>query len=204
MKKKDYIEKITQLFLQYGIKSVSMDDIAKELGVSKKTLYQIYSDKTELVKKTINHILKEMDKIIEEFNSSSLNVIEKEVYQRKKYIETYLKIKPTYLFDLKKFYPEIFADFVKHKNKMITKTTRSFIKEGQQQGYIRQDLDAEFISKLSITLSFAVFHPELDTISETDLTSKTFSNQFFIYHMNGICSEKGRKLFNELIHKDTL
>ncbi|GAF02427.1 TetR/AcrR family transcriptional regulator [Saccharicrinis fermentans] len=204
MKKKDYIEKITQLFLQYGIKSVSMDDIAKELGISKKTLYQIYSDKTELVKKSINHILEEMDKIIEEFNNSSLNVIEKEVHQRKKYIDTYLKIKPTYLFDLKKFYPQIFTDFVEHKNKMIIKTTRSFIEEGQDQGFIRQDLDADFISKLSITLAFAVFYPEVSTISEADLTSKHFSNQFFIYHMNGICSEKGRKLFNELIHKDSL
>ncbi len=198
-----YIEKITPIFLQYGIKSISMDDIAKELGISKKTLYQVFNDKAELVEKSINHIKLGMDKIIEEFNNSNFNVIEKEVRQRKKYVETYLKIKPTYIYDLKKFYPDIFQDFLAYKSKIISETTRKFIKEGQEQGLFRQDLDIDFMSKFSTTLTFAVFHPDIDTISEVELTSKKFSDQFFIYHMNGVCSDKGRKLFNELL-KDKL
>ncbi|WP_430936593.1 TetR/AcrR family transcriptional regulator [Saccharicrinis sp. 156] len=205
MKEKDeYIEKITPLFLQYGIKSVSMDDIAKELGVSKKTLYQVFSDKKELVTKTIEHIKSDMENIIREYSKSNLNVIEKEARQRKKYMETYLKIKPTYVYDLKKFYPTVFHDFMEYKTQLISETTRNFVQEGQDQGLFRNDLDPEFMSKLTATLTFAVFHPEIDTFSESDLTSKRFSDQFFIYHMNGICSEKGRKLLNELLKDELL
>ncbi|MGQ1788286.1 TetR/AcrR family transcriptional regulator [Saccharicrinis sp. GN24d3] len=205
MKEKDeYIEKITPLFLQYGIKSVSMDDIATELGVSKKTLYQVFIDKKELVTKTIEHIKSDMENIIREYSKSNLNVIEKEARQRKKYMETYLKIKPTYVYDLKKFYPTVFHDFMEYKTQLISETTRNFVQEGQDQGLFRNDLDPEFMSKLTAKLTFAVFHPEIDTFSESDLTSKRFSDQFFIYHMNGICSEKGRKLLNELLKDELL
>ena len=199
-----HIEKITPLFLQYGIKSISMDDIAKELGVSKKTLYQVFSDKKEVVVKTIDYIKKHMDLIVEEFNSSNLNVIEKEIAQRKKHLKTYLKIKPTYVYDLKKFYPELFRDFVAYKTKLITETTHDFIKEGQVQGLFREDLDIEFMTKFSLTMTFAVFHPEIDIFTENDLISRRFSDQFFIYHMNGICSEKGRQLFNQLLKNELL
>lgn len=199
-----YIDKITPLFLQYGIKSVSMDDIAKELGISKKTIYQVFKDKTELVEKTIHHIKLHMKEIIQEFNNSELNVIEKEVHQRKKYMETYLKIKPTYVYDLKKFYPNIYDEFMEFKSDLISETTHQFILEGQEQGLFRDDLDPEFMSKLSVTLTFAVFHPEIDAFTESDLISKRFSDQFFIYHMNGICSDKGRLLLTQLLKNELL
>ncbi|WP_066630188.1 TetR/AcrR family transcriptional regulator [Labilibacter marinus] len=200
----EYISKITALFLQYGIKSVSMDDIAKELGISKKTVYQVFTDKNDVVFKSIAHLKLQMDNIIEEFNKSKLNVIEKEIAQRKKYMKTYLKIKPTYMYDLKKFYPNIFDDFIQYKTRIISETTYNFIKEGKEQALFRNDLDPEFMTKLSVTLTFAVFHPDIETFSEGDLTSKKFSDQFFIYHMNGICSDKGRKLFNELLNNEQL
>ncbi len=200
----EYIEKITPLFLQFGIKSVSMDDIAKKLGISKKTLYQLFKDKTDIVIKTIDNIKIQMQKIVDEFNNSKLNAIEKEVQQRKKHLKTYLKIKPTYVYDLKKFYPNIFKDFLKFKTDIIKETTYQFIKEGQDQGLFREDINPEFMTKLSVTLTFAVFHPEIDIFSESDLVSKEFSDQFFIYHMNGICSDKGRKLFNQLMKDELL
>lgn len=205
MKEMDpYIDKITPLFLQYGIKSVSMDDIATQLGISKKTLYQVYSDKTELVKKTMENIKGAMASIIDDYNQSDLNVIEKEIEQRKKYIETYRTLKPSFIYDLKKFYPNIFNDFRSYKSDFISRTTEKFIMEGQKQGLLREDIDVEFMCKLSILFFSAMLNPEIEAFTESDLTSKNYSDQFFIYHMNGICSEKGRHLFNELFKEKLL
>ncbi len=179
-----------------------MDDIAKELSISKKKLYQIYKDKNELVEKTIQSIKKQMQIILEEYNNSPLNPIEKEIYYRRKYLKTYLTIKPTYVYDLKKFYPKIYNDMMQFKMNQISETTSKFVKEGIKQGLLRENLDEEFISKLSLTLNFALFHPEINFISDEDLTSKHFSDQFFIYHMNGICSEKGRKVFEQIFNNE--
>ena len=205
MKETDpHIGKITPLFLQYGIKSVSMDDIAAELGISKKTLYHIYKDKTELVKKTLEEIKATMERIIDDYMQSDLNAIEKEIEQRKKYSETFRTLKPSFIYDLKKFYPNIFNDFRSFKSDFIYRTTQKFITEGLKQGLLREDIDSEFMSKLSITLFSAMFYPEIQAFTESDLSSKTYSDQFFIYHMNGICSEKGRHLFNELFKEKLL
>ena len=203
-KSEEYIVKITELFLQYGIRSVSIQDIANKLGMSKKTVYQVFLDKEDIVKQSIEYIKLQMDKIVVEFNSSRLNVVEREIAMRKKYLNTYLKIKPTYVFDLKKFYPNIYDDFIAYKTKLISKTTKKFIDEGQKQGLLREGIDPEYMCKLSITLTFAIFHPDIDVFSDSDLTSENYSDQFFLYHMNGICSEKGRKLLNKLLDNDLL
>ncbi|TLX72097.1 TetR/AcrR family transcriptional regulator [Labilibacter sediminis] len=200
----EQIEKVTNLFLQFGIKSISMDDIASELGISKKKLYQTYTDKTELVEKTITLIKLKIKEIVDEYSKLNMNAIEKEIYHRKKYLKTYLSIKPTFLFDLRKFYPSIFDDFISFKKLQTVKSCNNLIIEGKKQGLYREDLDPEFISKLSITLISSFIHPDLNEISENDLMSKAFSDQFFIYHMNGICTEKGRKIFNDLLKAELL
>ncbi len=200
----EYIEKITSLFLQYGIKSMSTNDIAVELGISKKTLYQLFNDKADIVDKAIGFLKTQMQNIFEEYNNTDLNVIEKEVYQRKKHLESCLKIKPTFIYDLKKFYPQIFEGFKIFRTKLIQESTIKFIEVGKNQGLLREDIDADFMVKLSITLTFAIFHPELDAFSESDLSSKHYSDQFFIYHMNGICSEKGRIQLNQLLKSELL
>jgi len=198
----DNIEKISNLFLQYGIKSVSMDDIANNLGKSKKTLYQEVQDKNELVKEVIDFIKSKMLDIVKEYEMSDFNAIEKEIYHRKKYLKHYMNIKPTFLYDLRKFYAHVFEEFMSFKKELIMKTTQKIIEDGKEQGLFRQDIDSFFMAKLSVGLTFAAFHPEVDAITEDDITNKHFSNQFFIYHMNGICSEKGRKLFYQLIEND--
>ena len=200
----EHIKKVTKLFLQFGIKSISMDDIAKELGLSKKKLYQIYTDKTELVEKTIISIKEIIKQIVLEYNSLELNAIEKEIFHRKKYLKTYLKIKPTFIYDLKKFYPSIYNDFMEFRKTQIIQSSHNMIIEGKKQGLYREDLNAEFISKLSVTLMCSITHPELNEISENDLMSKEFSDQFFIYHMNGICTPKGREIFNDLLKAELL
>lgn len=194
-----HIEKITKLFFQFGIKSVSMDDIARELGLSKKKLYQIFTDKTEIIEKVIGAIKFKIENIEDECDTHQLNAIEKEIHHRKTYLKIYLKIKPTFVYDLRKFYPAIFNEFISFRKNQVIKSSYNLIIEGKEQGLYREDLNPDFISKLSVTLMCSILHPDLNEISERDLMSKEFSDQFFIYHMNGICTEKGRKFFNELI-----
>lgn len=201
---KKHIEKILSKFLEFGIKSISMDDIAAELGISKKKLYQVYKDKTDIVTQSIEALKGYMQSTTKEFNDSTLNVIEKEIEHQNRYIETYLKIKPTFIYDLKKFYPDLFLSFGLFKRELLFESTHKFIEDGIEQGLFREDIDPVYIAKHTITVTAAYFHPDINEISDQDLASRHFYKQYFLYHLNGLCSEKGRQVLNKLMQKSKL
>lgn len=196
---KKHIEKILTKFLEFGIKSISMDDIAAELAISKKKLYQLYKDKTDIVTQSIEALKGYMHCANKEFKDSTLNVIEREIEHQNRYIDTYLKIKPTFVYDLKKFYPDLYLSFGEFKRELLYTTTHKFIEEGIAQGLFREDIDPDYIAKHSVTLAFAYFHPDLNEINDQDLSSRHFYRQHFLYHMNGLCSDKGREVLNKLM-----
>ena len=97
----------TDLFMRYGIRSVSMDDIAKEAGVSKKTVYQNIEDKATLVKESLHEILmKDREYVTASINLENTNAFEKLLIIFEKGFEIICKIKPTVIYDLQKYYRE--------------------------------------------------------------------------------------------------
>jgi len=185
----DIVSKVKQLYHKYGIKSVTMDDVARELNVSKKTLYQCVADKEDLVSKVIqlefSQAEKEINKIIEsETNALEISFQISEVMRKK--INEY---PATAEYDLKKYYPEIYKDLkIKQREKMLS----SFISNmslGISQGYFREDLKPEIIARLQVmrigSKNEEMFHDLID-YSLDDIFK-----EIFIYHLRGICSKKG-------------
>ncbi len=198
IKENNYIQTITKSFLEIGIKSVSMDDISKKLGISKKTLYQIYKDKTDIVEKAIEFIKEQWIKVSEEYDNTELNVIEQEIEHRRKYLTIIQRFTPTFLFDLKKFYPEIYNEFIEFKKEITYKTSIKCVKQGIEQGLYRDDLDPEFIAKFTVTMSNATFNEDVSSFTHSEILGNKYAKDFYKYHLYGICSDKGRALFDKL------
>src|ERR1700712_513509 len=120
------IERIIQggedLFLKAGIKSVTMDDIAKHLGMSKKTIYQFFKDKNDLVIALVTKKLKEDEERMEAIISKSNNVIEEMINMMKCSEDIFSRITPIVIHDMQKYHPEAWAQFQKFKAEVIVST----------------------------------------------------------------------------------
>jgi TetR/AcrR family transcriptional regulator, cholesterol catabolism regulator len=187
-----------KLVKKYGVKRVTLDELASDIGISKKTIYQHFEDKTDIVRHVFIAGLNEDKCLIENMEASSKNVIE-QFFRISKYFQAEMEgINPIVFHDLKKFYPNVWALFSEHKNGFMRQKVRHALTIGKQQGLVREDVDIELA---------AILHGEMIDISFNDdiLQSKKFRVpqvhidiiEFFLY---GVCTLKGHKLINK--HKN--
>src|ERR1700754_4011504 len=125
-----------ELFLKAGIKSVTMDDIAKHLGMSKKTIYQFFKDKNELVVALVNKKLKEDEDQMSAIMNQSSNVIEEMINMMKCSEEIFSRINPIVIHDLQKYHPDAWKQFQNFKSGVLINTLEQLLSKGIKQGYI--------------------------------------------------------------------
>ena len=183
------IEGAAGVFMKYGIKSVNMDDIARNLGISKKTLYKYVSDKNDLLMKALaSHSSAEkcaMDAICDK----DLNAID-EMLEISNYVSTLLKqIHPSIHFDLEKYHPEVMKNMMEAHEMMIYSCMRNNMEKGIKEGYYREDLNVHVISKIYIEKMDATFNSEIFPPNEIPFSEVYM--EYFRYHIRGIASEKG-------------
>ncbi len=191
----EIIEKVWKLFHQYGIKSITMDDVSHELRISKKTLYEHFSDKSKLVEKVVDRGIENQRTRIAETKKDSENAIHEAFIVFKVYLQMVKERFPSFEYDLKKYYPDIAAKLNKIKRKEIIENTLSNIMRGINEGLYREDLDAEIISRFNFLIVDNLGKQELFTMEEIYL--EDFSTQMFLYHLYGILNLKGIKYLNE-------
>ncbi len=200
MEKKEILDKVCYLYKNYGIKSITMDDAARHLGISKKTLYQHFSDKTQLVKEAVlAEVSSRLDKLAI-LNRQQTNAIEDLLDYYKIQLNLILDYKPNFIYDLKKYYPDIYENYVKIKRENILKSTRQNLEKGKKEGLFRKELDVDIISRLLLMRIEGMIHSGIFNTQEL-LSPKVFTELFY-YHIYGIVSEKGREYFEN--HKDNL
>lgn len=183
------LEQVSQLFMQYGIKSLTMDDIARHLGISKKTLYQSFSDKADLVSQGMQlHIDKE-GCAITSIQEKSQNAIE-EMFLISQHVSTHLQtLHPSILFDMQKYYPDAFAKFNDYKLKMIMSSIARNLKEGIEQGLYRDNLNIPIVAGLYVGRMDILFDQNL--FPSSTYSPKDVYFEAIRYHIRGIASEKG-------------
>src|ERR1700744_2493142 len=137
-----------ELFMQAGIKSVTMDDIARHLGMSKKTIYQFFKDKNELVIALIKMKLQDDECQMAEIISGSGNVIEEMINMMKCSEEMFARINPIVIHDLQKYHPEAWKQFQDFKMKVLVQTMEDLLEKGTKQGYIRPDIDIKVLARM--------------------------------------------------------
>lgn len=184
-------------FLTYGIRSVSMDDIAREQGISKKTLYQYYANKGDLVKKMLDFSYSEFENHIAAIEDLKLNAID-DLLELSKIIDDHLKtINPSFSFDLQKYYPDLFRENIEKKRAFAFRYIQNNLEKGIREGMYRNDLDLQTISKLYIQKLEDLHDP---SYHGTD--RMTFNEVFkvmFESHIRGISNEKGIRYFEEKV-----
>jgi len=175
--------------MKYGIKSITMDDVAIELGISKKTLYQYVNDKDDLVGKFIdNEILLRQEEICRCFNSE-FNAIE-ELFEITIFMNRFLKDQnPATDHDLKKYYPHHYDKMVKTRRERIFSYILMNLKKGKEEGLYRENLNSEIIAKLYLSRVECIHLNDLFTVEE--FTSAKLFMELLVYHVRGIASEQG-------------
>jgi TetR/AcrR family transcriptional regulator, cholesterol catabolism regulator len=184
-----------ELFFRFGIKSITMDDIARHLGMSKKTIYQFFADKDEVVHTMMKAQLEEDRKEFEEVSNRAANFVE-EVFGHMKTMGTIIgKVNPSIFYDLQKFYPASWKLFRDFKEECICRMVETSIEKGKKQGLVRTDVNTRIMARLrieEIEMGFSPdkFPPDKYKILEVQLALI----EHFLY---GICTLKGHKLINK-------
>ncbi|HEY0030079.1 MAG TPA: TetR/AcrR family transcriptional regulator [Bacteroidia bacterium] len=184
-----------ELFFKYGIKSITMDDIAKHLAISKKTIYQFFADKNELVEILMATKLKEDECEFRQIQEESDNVVV-EVFNMMKYMGImFSKVNPNIFYDLQKYHPNAWKLFKIFKEDCMAKMIESSIERGVKEGLVRPDLNAKIIARLRIEevemgLNSEIFPPDKFKMLDVQLT-------MIDHFLHGICTLKGHKLINK-------
>ena len=179
-----------------------MDDIAKLLGISKKTIYSSITNKKDLVLAVVNSFIEDEEKTITVIIKNSTNAVD-EIISIAIHVEKTIKsMKPSLTYDLKKYHPKAWAQIDKDHFSFIENRIVQNIKRGTQEGYYRENLEAEIISKLYVTLSRSVADDAIFDHNQYSLIS--LHENVTMYHLNGILNHKGRKELTKLMKKSSL
>ena len=183
--------KTEELFRQYGIRTVTMDDIAGQLGISKKTIYQFYSDKDALVKdifKTITDDNKQKCLLVK---SEAENAIHEQYLSSDAAQEIFSNMNCSVLFDLNRFYPSVFTEFENHKKKFLFNIIKDNLNRGIKEGLFRKDIDVTIITWLQLEMITGFFRNEDVVNGKTSAVH--FERQMKDFFLHGLCTEKGLK-----------
>lgn len=194
---KEIIEKAAEMFISLGFKSVTMDDIANEMGISKKTIYQHFDNKDTLVHECTMYMYETISHGIDCICNQDLNPIE-ELYAIKEFILHQLKDEKTSpVYQLQKYYKKTYEDLHQKEFCKMQECIVENLERGIKLGLYRETLNQEFISR--------IYYAGVHAIKEQDLfkpelfTNRQLEDLFLEYHLRGIVTEKGRNILENII-----
>jgi AcrR family transcriptional regulator len=197
--KESIINTSSELFLNLGFKSVTMDDIANALGISKKTIYVHFPNKTQLVEAVTFHLFDTICEGIDDICNRAPNPIE-ELYSIKLYVMHHLKNeKASPQYQLKKYYPQIHAELKLKQFEKMHSSVEDSLKHGIETGVFRNTIDVDFISRMYFTgmtgIKDNMFFPP-------DLYQMEYLMESYLeYHLRAIVTDKGMAILNNFINK---
>lgn len=193
--KEEITQKCCTLFTKYGTKSITMDDIARELGMSKKTIYQHFSDKDDVVMAFMVRFIEEQKVHILDTKKQSENVID-ELIKGTEYMKAMMAyMNPSLVFDLKKYHAKSWAVYLDFKKNFLENFILDCFKRGVDEGYYRKDINAKILSRMRIEQVEMGFNQDLFPQSEFNLGD--IQGELFTHFMYGVATLKGHKLINK-------
>lgn len=194
------IDTACDMFLNLGFKSVTMDDLAERMGISKKTIYQHFKNKTELVHECTCSLFDRISHGIDCINEQGLNPIE-ELYEIKKFALMHLKDeKSSPHYQLRKYYPKIFESLNSKKFAVMKECVLENITRGMAMGIYRDNLDAGFVARIYFAGVSSL--NDVDLFPKTDFPMTGLMDQYLEYHLRGIVTPEGRKVLNQIINSN--
>lgn len=191
------LEAAELLFRKYGIRSVTMSDIASQLGMSKKTVYQYIENKNDLVEKILRNYIENEKKMCIQAAQSSEDALQ-EMFSISIQVQRNIEnMNPSLLFDLKKYHFSIWQQFEAYRKDFVLSLMKNNLKRGIAEGIYRNDMDPEIISRIHIG-TMHIFSDD-DILPPDQFPRATVHKEFVFYHLHGIVSEKGIMLMNNYL-----
>ncbi len=196
--KEHIIAEADKLFCQYGIKSVTMDDIAKHLGMSKKTIYQSFKDKNSLVVDMMSQKMEGQICVMDETFSHSEDAVH-EVFSAVTHMQEMLSnMNPALFYDLQKYHPQAWQFYKIFREEKLYKVIFENLVRGVQEGYYRKEINLEILTWMRIGQIDTVFSQATYPANKYHIAQiMTEITDHFLY---GICTIKGHKLTNKYKH----
>lgn len=188
--------------MAYGIRSITMDDLSKELSISKKTIYQHFKDKDEIVYLTTRMALEHEQKSLNEIQQRSKNSIDELILITRFMREHIIKINPSVLFDIKKYYRSAWQLYLTFKEDVFTDAVRASLKRGIAEGYFRSALDVDILAVLRLEMIQLTFDDNVFPRVKYDF--REVQMQIFDHFIHGILTPKGLEAFQQQIKVNEL
>lgn len=179
------------MFKRFGVRSVSMDDVAREMSISKKTLYRCFRDKNELICKTLDRDLELIEQKVDEIRAEDKNPV-RQVVKIATFVSEYLKdINPSMIYDLQKYHPDIHAHFISYRQNTFMKKVMENLQSGMELGYYRKNLDLQNTAQFYLCL---MDHgPEMLNEHNKKQSYAELYQEIIRYHLYAIATPKGLK-----------
>jgi AcrR family transcriptional regulator len=188
-------QKAHDMFMQYGIRSVSMDDIATQLGMSKKTLYQYYADKDELVNAVLTAILEGNQSRCMADKQQADNAIHELFLAFEMIRELFGNMNPSVVFDLEKYHPDVFRKFQQYKSGFLYQVISQNLQRGIQEELYRPEISIDILCRFRIGTTMMVFDPEIFPDNRNNLVN--IEAEIFYHFLHGLATAKGEKLIEK-------
>lgn len=180
------------LVMQYGIRSVSMDDIAANLGMSKKTIYQYFKDKDELVEAVVDEVIETNQCACKQDIDQSENAVH-EIFLVMDMMAKMLKtMNPSILHDMQKYHPAAFSKFKKHKNEFLYNVCRQNLERGVMEELYRPEIAVDILCRYRVETMFIPFNTEFQQSLKQSLAK--IEEEILVHFLFGLVSQKGYKL----------
>ncbi len=192
------IKKAEELFWRYGIRSITMDAIAAELGISKKTIYQHFTDKDALVMAVTEDQILFSQTCCKKDAVNAVNAID-EIFKVIEFVEIMFKnMKPAVMYDLEKYHPDAFKKFLEHKNKFLYEMVKLNIQRGIKEELYRSEINVELMVRFRLETMLIAFNTEIFPPSKFNLMQ--LQCEIVEYFLFSMATLKGHKLI--LKYKD--
>lgn len=193
--KEDIIEICWDLFYQFGIRSVTMDDIAGKLGISKKTIYQHFKNKTDLVEEAIEWQINHPKFSFMSEHMSKLNAVDQYIEFYKFVVAQISDSCEALRYDLRKYYPKLWHKFHLEKLTRFQTELAQNLQQGIDEGLFRPEVNIEFISKTMARFYLNMAEADNVILEKEDIAKIEYHRELGTYHLYGVCTAKGIEYF---------
>ena len=185
------LNKSRELFMKNGVKSLTMDEIAKEMGMSKKTIYQFVDNKSELINLTMKDFLDQERNLMDAILKNSANSVDEMISMIDYFLQVVREFNAATLHDVQKYYPETWKMYNEYRFNFMLGLIKENLNSGVKEGYYRDNMDTDIIAKVYILAVEILLNQEMFPTKQYSFLS--IYREFVSYHLRGIVSAKGLK-----------
>ncbi len=200
MENKDRIlEKANDLFMRYGIRSITMDEIAAQLGISKKTIYQFFTDKDAMVEAVVNELINRNEEDCRSFSLTAENAVH-EIFIAMDFTQEMLKaMNPQIMYDLEKHHPAAYKRLKQYKYQFLFSTIKENLERGAREDIYRTDLNIDLTTRHRIESAFMPFNQE--AFPQNKYPMNQTCQELAILFLHSICNLRGKKLIEKYLNE---